>query len=165
MKIVNIGGENLYIFEWFEEFNEIFRKYATYDNIKSQQKPGLYPLSRRYSFWKPQKLGRGGSNWSSLPQSLLRVNEDCLKIFLLLFAFPVMIPVCRKDNHLAQKSYFYQKATNKQSWKLPKLKFWPKPNIQNSVYTKPLNLTRLTCFIYLLKIGLMHRSYSKCQKT
>ena len=33
-------------------FNEIFRKDMTYDNIKSLKKPGLYPLCIRYFFRK-----------------------------------------------------------------------------------------------------------------
>ena len=31
-------------------FNEIFRKVGTYDNIKSHKKPGLHTLSRRWIF-------------------------------------------------------------------------------------------------------------------
>ena len=30
-----------------------------------------------------------------------------------------------ESDHLAQKSLFYQNTTNKQSWKLSKIKFWP----------------------------------------
>ena len=41
-------------------FNEIFRKDVTHDNIKSHKKPGLYPLSRRSSFGKT--TGGRGSN-------------------------------------------------------------------------------------------------------
>ena len=39
----------------------MFRKYVTYDNIKSHQNPGLHSLFRRYIF---QKItgGKGGSN-------------------------------------------------------------------------------------------------------
>ena len=33
-------------------FNEIFRKDLAYDNIKSYEKAGLYPLSGRYIFEK-----------------------------------------------------------------------------------------------------------------
>ena len=33
-------------------FNEIFRKIVTYDNIKSHQKSGLLPLSRKKNFRK-----------------------------------------------------------------------------------------------------------------
>ena len=39
-------------------FSEIFRKDVTYDNIKSHEKPGLQPLSRRYIFEK--NTGGGG---------------------------------------------------------------------------------------------------------
>ena len=39
-------------------FSEIFRKDVTYDNIKSHEKPGLQPLSRRYIFEK--NTGRVG---------------------------------------------------------------------------------------------------------
>ena len=38
-------------------FNEIFRKDVTYDNIKSQRKPGFYPLFRRYIFRKATDRG------------------------------------------------------------------------------------------------------------
>ena len=36
-------------------FNEIFREDVTYHNIKNHKKPGLYPLSKRCIFGKPQK--------------------------------------------------------------------------------------------------------------
>ena len=45
-----------------------------------------------------------------------------------------------KINNLAQKSQLFKKSTNKQSWKLFKVKFRPNPDMQNSVYTKPFNL-------------------------
>ena len=32
--------------------NGIFRKNVSYDNIKSRKEPGVYPLSRKYSFGK-----------------------------------------------------------------------------------------------------------------
>ena len=34
------------------DFNEIFRKYVTYDNIKSELKSGLHPPSRKHNFGK-----------------------------------------------------------------------------------------------------------------
>ena len=49
-------------------FNEIFRKDVTYDNIKSHKKAGLHPL-----FTFLEKLqGRGGVK---LPPSLLKVKK------------------------------------------------------------------------------------------
>ena len=45
MKIVNINGENF--LRHLTDFNEIFRKDVTYDNIKSHKKSGLQPLGRR----------------------------------------------------------------------------------------------------------------------
>ena len=33
-----------------KNFNEIFRKDVTYNNIKSHKKSGLHPLSKRYIF-------------------------------------------------------------------------------------------------------------------
>ena len=53
-------------------------KTVFYDNTESHQKPGLYPLSRKYSLWKTT-MGGGGSN---RPPSLFRVKE---KTFSLLF--------------------------------------------------------------------------------
>ena len=35
----------------------------------------------------------------------------------------MIIEISGKTAHLAQKSYFYQNTTNKQSWKLFKVKF------------------------------------------
>ena len=40
------------IFNDLRSFNEIFRKGATYDNVKSHKKAGPNPLSRRYTFQK-----------------------------------------------------------------------------------------------------------------
>ena len=42
--------------------------------------------------------------------------------------------------------------------------FRPKSNIQNSAYTKPLNLTQRTCFTFLWKIVEKLWSCKKCQK-
>ena len=38
-------------------FNEIFRKNVTHNNIKSHQKSGLHPLSRKHNIGKT--TGRG----------------------------------------------------------------------------------------------------------
>ena len=46
----------------------------------------------------------------------------------------------RKKCSFGSKNESYQKATNKQGWKLSKGKFLSKLNIQNSAYIKPLNL-------------------------
>ena len=54
----------------------------------------------------------------------------------------MMSQVSRKSAHLFQKCCFYLKTANKQSLKLSMVKFWPEPNMQNSAYTKPLNLER-----------------------
>ena len=65
-------------------------------------------------------------------------------------------------------SYFYQKTINKQSWKLSKVKFWPKLNMENNTYTKLFKcgtLPQLTCFISLLNIGEMLWSHRKLQRT
>ena len=35
-------------------FNEISRKDVAYDNIKSHKKPGIYPISRRFSLGKTE---------------------------------------------------------------------------------------------------------------
>ena len=51
-------------------------------------------------------------------------DQDCLKIFFLFSALPMMIQISGKSVHLAQKCYFYQKATIKQSWKRFKVKFF-----------------------------------------
>ena len=48
-----------------------------------------------------------------------------------------------------------------------KSSLWPKSNMQNSPYTKPLTselLTQLTCFLFLLKFIEMLWSYQKCLK-
>ena len=53
MKIVNIDGENLYLLSDLRNFNDIFRKDMTYDNIKiKKKKTGPHPLSKRYIFGK-----------------------------------------------------------------------------------------------------------------
>ena len=44
--------KSLHILNNMINFNEIFRKNATYDNIKIHQKSGLLPLSRENNFRK-----------------------------------------------------------------------------------------------------------------
>ena len=41
-------------------FNEVFKKDVACDNIKSNKKAGLYPLSRKHMFGKT--TGEGGAN-------------------------------------------------------------------------------------------------------
>ena len=52
-------------------------------------------------------------------------NQECVKILLLSSTFPKMIELSAKIAYFASKIYFYQKSTNKKSWKLYKVKFWP----------------------------------------
>ena len=45
MKIANIEQRSSsYLLNNLRDFNEIFRKDVTYDNIKSHKKPGFHPL-------------------------------------------------------------------------------------------------------------------------
>ena len=63
MKIANIDkllrNSSYFLNDW-RNFNGIFRKHVTHDNIKSHQKPVFHPFFRRYIFRKT--TGRG-SNW------------------------------------------------------------------------------------------------------
>ena len=51
MKIANIEQRNSsFLLSDLRNFNEIFRKDVTYDNIKSHKKPGFHPLFSRYIY-------------------------------------------------------------------------------------------------------------------
>ena len=96
-------------------------------------------------------------------------DHDCLKIFLFFSIPPMMIGIPGNCAHLVQKRYFYQKSTNRQSLKLSKVKFWPKPNMLTTKQCLQKNikfetLTQLTFFIFSLKIGGILWSYRRCQK-
>ena len=43
MKIANIDRNSSYLVNDLRNFNQIFRKDMTYDNINSHEKPGFYP--------------------------------------------------------------------------------------------------------------------------
>ena len=59
MKIANIEQRNSsFLLNELRNFNEIFRKDVTYDNIKSHKKPAFHPLFRGYIFRKT--TGGGG---------------------------------------------------------------------------------------------------------
>ena len=59
MKIVNIdGGKSSYLLKDLRNFNKMFRKDVTYDNIKSHKKKELHPLSRRYIYGKTTRVGQ-----------------------------------------------------------------------------------------------------------
>ena len=59
MKIANIEQRNSsYLLNNLRNFNEIFRKDVTYDNIKSHKNPGFHPLFRRCIFRKTTRGGR-----------------------------------------------------------------------------------------------------------
>ena len=50
---MKIDRKSSYLLNNFRNFNEVFRKDLTYDNIESPKKPGRHhPLSRRYIFGK-----------------------------------------------------------------------------------------------------------------
>ena len=77
-------------------------------------------------------------------------DENCLKILFYSLHFQWWYKFLEKVLILARKCWFVQKTTNQQYWKFSKCKVWPKPRIQNSTNTKPLNLElllELTCFI------------------
>ena len=79
-------------------------------------------------------------------------DQDCLKIFFYPLHFQWWFKFLEKVPILAEKFYFGQKTTNRQRSRFSKVKFRPKPRIQNSANTKPLNLellTQLTYFIFL----------------
>ena len=85
----------------------------------------------------------------------------CCLLFQWWFNFLKKVPI------LAQKYYFVQKSTNRQSWKFFKVKFWPKPRAENSANTKPLNLellTELTCFIFKSWLEKCFKIIEKIQK-
>ena len=69
MKIINADEENLEELNKLRNFNEIFRKDVTYDDIKSNKKSGLNLLSRRHVFGKTT----GGVKLTAL--SLLRIKK------------------------------------------------------------------------------------------
>ena len=48
-------------------FNEVFKKDVACDNIKSNKKAGLYPLSRKHMFGKT--TGEGGGQIDTSPLS------------------------------------------------------------------------------------------------
>ena len=62
-------------------FNAIFKKKLTFDNIKGRKKSGLHPLSRKQISEEPQ-----GRVKLTHPTNLLRLNKELLgkKLFGLL---------------------------------------------------------------------------------
>ena len=73
-----------YLLNNLMNFNEIFRKDVTYDNIKIHKKTGSHPLFRKYIFRKST------AEVKLTPPSLFRVNERNL---------------CRKWFHGSQNFY------------------------------------------------------------
>ena len=68
-------------------------------------------------------------------------DQDCLKIFFLLSTLPAMIRISGKKMLIwFKKSSFCQKTTNKWWWNLSRVNFGSKLNMQNTAYTKSLNL-------------------------
>ena len=80
-KIVNKDRESLISSSKdLRNFNNIFRKYVAYDNIKSHKKPEFQPLFRRSIFEKTTGgVGGGGVKLKLTPQALLELKG---KIFL-----------------------------------------------------------------------------------
>lgn len=61
-------------------------------------------------------------------------------------SFPFALCISNDDSNFWKMSSFgskkivLSKTNNKQSWKSSKVKFWPKPNVQNVAYAKPISL-------------------------
>ena len=60
MKIVNIDEEIFISLNNLRNFNEIFRKEKTYDNINSHKNPTVSPSLWKTNFWKNHRKGGGG---------------------------------------------------------------------------------------------------------
>ena len=75
-KIVNKDRESLISSsKELRNFNNIFRKYVAYDNIKSHKKPEFQPLFRRSIFEKTTGgVGGGGGQIEIDPPSPFRVK-------------------------------------------------------------------------------------------
>ena len=56
IKTVNIDKEDLHIFQTTWNFNEVFRKNMSHNNIKNHKKPGPYSFSKK-QFWKNNRCG------------------------------------------------------------------------------------------------------------
>ena len=59
MKIVNIDEEIFISLNNLRNFNEIFRREMTYDNINSHKKPTVSPSLWKIHFWKNHRGGGG----------------------------------------------------------------------------------------------------------
>ena len=64
-------------------FNEIFRKDVSYDNVKSHKKAGLRPLCRRFGNIFGKITGERGLKLTSF--SLFRVSQYCQYLNLPIF--------------------------------------------------------------------------------
>ena len=82
-KKIFITSERL---EGLRDYNEIFRKDVTYDNIKSYQKPGLHLLSEKHIYRKTTGGGGGQIELPSLAR-LFRVKVTSPKIVREMFQF------------------------------------------------------------------------------
>ena len=67
-------------------------------------------------------------------------DQDCLKIFLLLSSILMMIQISAKVLILFKKVSSVKNLSIGKVETLLKSNLWSKSNMQNSVYTKPLNL-------------------------
>ena len=76
--------------------------------------------------------------------------------------------IWKKRSFGSKKSVLTKKTISKWSWKLSKVKSWPKPDIENNAYTKLFKFQTLTqlnfCFLSLM-IGELPWSHRKFQKT
>ena len=73
----------------------------------------------------------------------------------------MVVQISGKSARLAQKCYFYQEATSRKTWNFLKSNF---DMNYICIAIKFETLTRLTCFIFLWKIGKMFWSCRKCEK-
>ena len=100
-----------------------------------------------YLWWFTRKL-----NYEKLPKYS---DQDCAKILFYSLNFQWWLKFLENIPSLAQKCYFREKATNRESSKLSKVKIWPRLRMQISSNTEQLNferLTQLTCFIFLSRL-------------
>ena len=97
-----------------------------------------------------------------------RYGRDYLKIFYFtLYTFNDDSNFCKNCSLGSKMSLLSKNYTINKVESFWKSNFWPKPNMQNSAYTKTIKLgtlVQLDCFIFLLKFIAMIWSYKKCQK-
>ena len=112
-------------------FNEIFRKDVTYDNVKSHKKTSASP-----SLWKMHfsKTTNGGSNLSPIVFRVKAINYFCKKLHLICFLLGFEYSSDNKQLEIFIDTFWNKICNSRNNWVILKGLIWVETEKGKNIY-------------------------------